>query len=130
MNRKLRASYFWPDPPSFPSALDGSFVAVLVLFAMLFGAGSAWAIDEAAAEALMRKSDCFKCHSVTRRKDGPSYKEIAEKYRNRLGGEQKLTTHITTAPSVKLDGADEDHQLIKSKNPDEIKSVVKWILSR
>ena len=37
------------------------------------------AVDEAAALALARKSDCLKCHSVDKKKDGPSYKETAAK---------------------------------------------------
>ena len=92
--------------------------------------GSALAYDESGAESLMRKSGCFKCHSVSKRKDGPSYQEIAIKFKNKPDGEKKLFTHITAAPVVRIDGDDEDHIQIKSKDPAEIKNVVTWILTR
>lgn len=90
----------------------------------------ALAVDEAAAEALARKSGCFKCHAIDKKKDGPPYKEIAGKWKPKPDAEQKLTTHITTSPKVKIDGKEEDHEVLKSKDPAEIKNVVQWILSR
>jgi len=31
-------------------------------------------VDDEAALALMKKSGCFKCHSVDKKKDGPPYR--------------------------------------------------------
>ena len=90
----------------------------------------ALALDEGAAESLARKSGCFKCHAIEKKKDGPPYKEIAGKWKGKGDAEQKLTTHITTAPKVKIEGKEEDHEQLKSKDPGEIKNVVQWILSR
>lgn len=90
----------------------------------------AFAVDETAAEALARKSGCFKCHAIDKKKDGPPYKEIAGKWKGKGDAEQKLTTHITTAPKVKIDGKEEDHEQLKSKDPGDVKNVVQWILSR
>jgi len=86
--------------------------------------------DAAAAEALMKKSGCFKCHSVTAKKDGPSYKSVAEKYKGKPDAEEKVTKHITTGPMVKIDGKEERHEMLKSKDEKEIKNVVQFILSR
>ena len=33
-------------------------------------------------QRMARKNDCFKCHAVTREKDGPSWHSVAEKYRD------------------------------------------------
>ncbi len=93
-------------------------------------AAPAYAVDEAAAEALARKSGCFKCHAIDKKKDGPPYKEIAGKYKGKADAEQKLTTHVTTAPKVKIDGKEEEHEQLKSKDPADVKNVVQWILSR
>ena len=90
----------------------------------------ALAVDDAAAEALARKSGCFKCHAIDKKKDGPPYKEIAAKYSGKADAEQKLVTHVTTAPKVKIDGKEEDHEQLKTKDPAEVKNVVHWILSR
>lgn len=87
------------------------------------------AADEAAAMALIRKSKCLTCHSTDKQKDGPSYKEVAGKYRGKPEAEEKLVKHITVPNKVKVDGREEDHQMIKSKDPEEIKNVVRWILS-
>jgi cytochrome c len=89
-----------------------------------------WGADAAAAQALLKKSDCFKCHAVDKKKDGPSFKETAAKYKGKADAEQKLITHITTSPKVKVDGKEEEHPAIKSKSDDEIKNVVGYILSQ
>lgn len=88
------------------------------------------AADDAAAEALMKKSGCFKCHSVDKKKDAPSYKEIAAKHKGKPDAEQKLATHLTTNPKVKVDGKEEAHDNLKTKNDAEVKNVVQFVLTR
>ena len=90
----------------------------------------AQAPDVGAAEALTKKSGCMKCHSVTSKKDGPSFKSTAEKHKVKADGEQKLYTHLTTSTKIKVDGKEEMHESLKTKNDDEIKNVVRYILSR
>ena len=86
--------------------------------------------DAGAAEALMKKSGCFKCHSVSAKKDGPSYKSVAEKYKGKPDAEATLFKHLTTSPTVKIDGKEERHEIIKTKSEAEIKNVIAYILSR
>jgi cytochrome c len=85
--------------------------------------------DPEAAQAVMRKSDCFKCHAVDKKKDGPPFKEVAKKYKGKSEAEDKLVKHITTSPTVEIDGKKEEHRAIKTKDAGEIKNVVQWILS-
>ena len=87
------------------------------------------AVDADAANALLKKSDCFKCHALDKKKDGPPFKETAKKYKGKADAEEKLTKHVTTAPMVEIDGKKEEHKMIKSKDAGEIKNVVQWILS-
>jgi cytochrome c len=87
-------------------------------------------VDVAAAEALTSSSKCTKCHSVDKKKDGPPYKETAAKYKGKADAEAKLTKHITTGPKIKIDGIEEEHQIVKSKDPAAIKNLVQYILSR
>lgn len=94
-----------------------------------FGAG-AQAQDADAAQALMRKSDCLKCHAVDKKKDGPSFKETAAKYKGKADAEQKLFAHLTTKPKVKVDGKEEEHASLKGAQDDDVRNVAKWILSR
>jgi cytochrome c len=82
-----------------------------------------------AAESLARKSGCLKCHAIDKEKVAPSYKSIAAKYKGDADAEQKLFTHLTTSPTVKVDGVDETHASLKTKNDEDVRGVARWILS-
>ena len=86
--------------------------------------------DSAAAEALSKKSGCLICHSVAQKKAAPSYKSIAEKYKGKADAEAVLVKHLTSNPTIKVDGKDETHDSLKTKNDAEVRNVAKWILSR
>lgn len=102
---------------------------VLGCSALALPAAAAPGVDEDAARALAKKSDCFKCHTVDQKKDGPAYREVAKKWRGKPDAEAKLYTHMTTSPKVKIDGEEENHQMVKSKNDAEINNLVRFILS-
>jgi cytochrome c len=87
------------------------------------------AADADAAQATLKKSDCLKCHAVDKKKDGPSFKETAKKYKGKADAEDKVTKHITTSPTIEIDGKKEEHKALKTKDAAEIKNVVQWILS-
>jgi cytochrome c len=93
-------------------------------------AGAQPAVDVSAAEALTKKSGCMKCHSVTAKKDGPAFKVTAEKYKGKADAEEKLYTHLTTNPKIKVDGKEELHETLKTKDDAEIKNVIRYVLSR
>lgn len=87
-------------------------------------------IDVDAAMALAKKNDCFKCHAIEKTKKGPSYKKVAAKYKGKADGEAKVIKNVTTGPRVKLeDGTEEDHKIIDTKDPKELKNLAQWILS-
>lgn len=88
------------------------------------------AVDLAAAEALAKKSNCTKCHSVDKKKDGPSFSVTSAKYKGDADAEAKLIKHITTGPKIKIDDVEEEHQIVKSKDETEIRNLVRYILSR
>ncbi|MDP2805549.1 MAG: c-type cytochrome [Gallionellaceae bacterium] len=102
-------------------------ISLLVLLALPL---DAQAFDEDAARALARKNDCFLCHGVGKRIDGPSYKSVAEKYRGNKDAEAKLVHHLTAGGMAKFtDGHQEEHKIINTKDVDQIKNLVNWILS-
>lgn len=92
------------------------------------------AVDEEAAKSLARDNNCFKCHAVSKDKDGPAYKKVAEKYKGVADAEAKLIHHITSGEKAKFpDGHEEEHKIIKTDPPNDmaqIKNLVDWILSR
>ena len=73
-----------------------------------------------ASEALAKSSGCLTCHAVDTKKMGPSFKDIAAKYKGKADAETKIFKSITDAKS--------DHPESKAK-PDDTKAVVKWVLS-
>ena len=104
--------------------------AVTAALALAMGAARAQNVDIGAAEALAKKSGCMTCHSVTAKKDGPSFKETAAKYKSKPDAEAALFKHLTTNPTIKIDGKEERHESLKTKNDAEIKNVIQYILSR
>ena len=102
-------------------------LALVLLGGSTFIAGAA---DDAATEALMKKSGCFKCHSVDKKKDGPAYKDVAAKLKGKPGAEEELYKHLTTHPKVKVDGKEETHESLKTTDDAQIRDVIRWILSR
>ena len=107
------------------SALLAPAIVLAVVAAMPAGA----APDATAALALAKKSNCLKCHSVDKKKDGPAYKEVAAKYKGKADAEQKLYIHLTTNPMVEVEGSKEEHSSLKTKDDAEIRNVIRWILS-
>jgi len=87
-------------------------------------------VDGDAARALAKKSGCFKCHAIDKKKDAPSYKETATKLKGKPDAEKELYTHLTTNPKVKVDGKEERHDSPKTKDEAQIRNLVRWILSQ
>ena len=81
-----------------------------------------------ASEVLAKKHNCLACHTVDKKVVGPSYKEVAVKYRGDKGAEAKL------ADKVKKGGAGVWGQVPMPPNaavPDaDVKALVAWILSQ
>jgi cytochrome c len=88
------------------------------------------AADEAAAVQLLEDSKCIKCHSVDKKKDGPSFKETAAKYKGKPEAMAKLSKHVSEPSKVKIDGVEEKHGAVATRDAAKIKNLVEWILSR
>jgi cytochrome c len=104
-------------------------LAAVALLAALGAPTVSYAVDAAAAEALARQQNCLKCHSIDKKKDGPSFKETAAKFKGKSDAEQRLITHITSGEKAKFpDGHEEEHKIIKA-SPADTKNLVQWVLS-
>jgi len=104
-------------------------LAVTLAVACLPFAANAAEADADAAQALLKKNNCFKCHAIDKKKDGTPYKEVAKKYKGKADAQEKLFKHMTTSPMVKIDGKEEEHNKIKSKDDAEVRNVIHWILA-
>src|SRR5262249_16300856 len=97
--------------------------------ALLLGlAGALAAAPAAASEELAKKHGCFACHNTDKKVVGPSYQEVAAKYRGDKGADAKLFD------KVKKGGTGVWGSIPTPPNahvPDaEVKTLVKWILSQ
>ncbi|MDD2923784.1 c-type cytochrome [Rhodoferax sp.] len=102
------------------------------LFLAMAGSGFAHAaVDAVQAQELMKTNKCGKCHEIAKTKTAPSLKKIAAKYKGKTDGEEKIIKNITTGPTVKdADGNEEEHYIIKTKDPAKLKNLAQWILSQ
>ena len=73
-----------------------------------------------AQEALAKSSGCLNCHAVDTKKMGPAFKDVAAKYKGKADAEAMLVSKLTDAKG---------HPAVKA-SPDDIKSLVKWVLSQ
>jgi len=100
----------------------------IALAAGMAVAGSASAaLDNAAAEAMMKKDGCAACHAVDKKVIGPAYTEVAAKYKGDAGAAAKL------ADKVKKGGVGVWGQIPMPPNAQvsdgDIKELVAWILT-
>src|SRR4029453_4938869 len=100
----------------------------MLLAAGLFVAGGAHAaLDNKAAEELMKKDGCVACHAVAKKVIGPAYQDVALKYKGDASAAAKLVDKVKNGgvgvwgqvpmpPNAQISDAD-------------IKNLVDWILT-
>jgi cytochrome c len=103
----------------------------LATAATLFLAGPAFgAMDDAAATAAISKAGCRACHAVDKKMVGPSYQDIAKKYK----GDAKAVAMLSE--KVRKGGTGNRGQVPMPPTPPEkisdadLKAVVEWILTK
>jgi cytochrome c len=72
-----------------------------------------------AQEDKAKAAGCMNCHAVDTKKVGPAFKDIAAKYKGQADAEAKLVGEITSGKG---------HPAVKA-TPDDVKTLVKWVLS-
>jgi cytochrome c len=91
---------------------------------------AARALDAPAAEKLVKDNNCFKCHTVDRKKDGPAYRDVAAKFRGQDDAQARLILHMTSGEKVKFpDGHEERHKKVKAEDEAQIQNLAAWIMS-
>ena len=73
-----------------------------------------------AQEALAKSSGCLNCHAVDTKKMAPAFKEVAAKYKGKADAEATLVAKLSEAKG---------HPAVKA-SPDDLKSLVKWVLAQ
>lgn len=98
---------------------------LVALTAALTISASAFAADD--GEALYKKSGCAACHKVDGKAVGPSFKDVAAKYKDDKGAQTKLEAKVRSGGSGSFGSMAMPPQ--KGISDPDLKTVVSWILS-
>lgn len=93
-------------------------IAIATALACLALSGGAFA---GAAEDIVAKEKCSKCHTATTTKKGPSWASVAEKYKGKADAEAKIVDMLKT-------GGKDDHNKVTASDAD-LKAVAQIVLS-
>ena len=104
-----------------------SIMTLLAVTAAVTLSAGAHAADAKAAEALAKNSGCLACHTVDKKLIGPSYKDIANKYRKDKAAEASLIKKVKDGGK----GAWGDIPMPPNAHvkDEDIKTLVQWVLS-
>lgn len=99
-----------------------------VLLATIAAAAVLFAGQASASQALAQKSGCLACHQVDKKVLGPSLKDVAAKYKGDATAEAKLIAKVKKGGSGVWGPMPMPANSPQVKD-DDIKSIVKWILT-
>jgi cytochrome c len=81
---------------------------------------AACAAPALANEAMAKADGCLNCHAVDSKKVGPSFKDVAAKYKGKADAEAMLVDKITSGKG---------HPATKA-SPADAKAIVQWVLAQ
>lgn len=100
---------------------------LMIALLMTVAGTSAHAVDVAKAQQIAQKNACMGCHAVDKKLVGPSYQDVAAKYKGNKGAAATLVA------KVKAGGAGVWGQIPMPAHPGmsdaDTKIVVDWILA-
>jgi cytochrome c len=101
--------------------------AMALLVALSFGGSAHAAMDNKAAEEMMKRDGCSACHSIEKKGIGPAYKDVAAKYKGDKEALARLSAKVKKGGSgVWGQTAMPPNYLVKDE---DINQLVTWILT-
>ena len=92
----------------------------LIMVAAIAAAALGVAGTASAQEALAKSSGCLNCHAVDTKKIGPSFKDVAAKYKGKADAQAMLAEKLSSAKG---------HPEVKAKG-DDLNNILKWVLAQ
>ncbi len=74
----------------------------------------------AAAQADLAQKNCGSCHALDTKKMGPSFKDIAKKFKGNATAQADLVAKV---------GGGKGHPAVKA-SPDDLNAIIKWVLAQ
>lgn len=90
-----------------------------LIVAVIATAGIAFA-GTASAQADLAQKSCGSCHALDTKKMGPSFKDIAKKFKGNATAEGDIVTKLKTGKG---------HPAVKASDAD-LAGIVKWVLAQ
>lgn len=97
---------------------------------LALSAGTAGAMDGAAADAAATKAACKTCHAVDKKIVGPSFQEIAKKYKGDAKAAAKLVEQVRAGGSGNWGKVPMPPTPPDKISDADLQGVVEWILSK
>ena len=98
---------------------------------LLILTSAAWAKEGPDVKALLNQNGCFACHSVDQKLVGPSFKQVADRYRGKKGSLDMLAKKIISGGNGHWN--DLTGGMMMPPHPDlsgkQAKEIAAWILS-
>lgn len=88
------------------------------------------ALDDAAAQALLKKSTCTKCHKLEKTAVGPSFQDIAKKRNGQASAVDDLKKVVRNGSTGTYGTASMPAFAADKINDADLTDVVQWILTR
>lgn len=105
-------------------------VSAAILF-LLDLSSTAWAKESSAVKALVNQNGCMACHTVDQKLVGPSFKQVADRYRGKKGSLDMLAKKIIAGGNGHWN--DLTGGMVMPSHPDlsskEAKEIAAWVLS-
>jgi cytochrome c len=95
---------------------------------LVAGAALAVALPAAASPELAKKHACFACHAIDKKLVGPSYKDVAAKYKGDKGAEARLFGKVKKGSQGTWGQVPMPPNAAVPDN--DVRALVKWILSQ
>ena len=98
-----------------------------VVVGMSVASGAQAALDDATAQAMMKKDGCASCHEVDKKVVGPAFKDVAAKYKGDKDAATKLREKVKKGGAHVWGEAAMPPNVLASDA--DIKDLVDWILT-
>ncbi len=93
-------------------------------------AGSAQAIDDAKAQAIVKKSGCVACHAVDKKVFGPAFKDVAARHKGEPDAAAKLEKVVRAGSKGTYGSAAMPPNPSSRIGDADLHAVLEWVMTK
>jgi cytochrome c len=96
---------------------------------LVLAMSSSWLNETRASEALMENHGCISCHRVDRKMIGPSFRQIAARYRSEPQAAERLFAKVRAGGEGEWDDVPMQPNPPEKISDEDLQAVIRWILT-